>query len=137
MMFCRTLTLLVVASAMVAGCSSSTRKASPVASRNVITADEIARVNAGNAYEAIQRLQPRMLAKQRGPSSINLESQSRILVYVDGTRFGGIESLSLIPATSILKIQFLSASEATFRYGTGNSAGAIEITSRTSQRDSP
>jgi hypothetical protein len=137
MMSHRTLTLFAATCTLVAACSSPTRKASPVPSRNVITADEIARVNAANAYEAIQRLQPRMLAKQRGPSSISLENQSRILVYVDGTRFGGIESLPLIQATSILKIQFLSASEATFRYGTGNSAGAIEITSRTSQRDPP
>ena len=51
-------------------------------------------------------------------------------VYVDGARFGGIESLSLIQATPILEIRFLSASEATSRFGTGNSGGAIVITTR-------
>lgn len=136
-MFRRALTLVAAVCMVVGGCSSAGRQRNAPAARNVITADEIARVNATNAFEAIQRLQPRMLAKQRGPSSINLENQSRVLVYVDGTRFGGIENLSLIQANSILKIEFLSASEATFRYGTGNSAGAIEITSRTSQRESP
>jgi hypothetical protein len=113
------------------GCSSPGRQASAPATRNVITADEIARVNAATALEAIQRLQPAMLTKHRGPSSLHLEDQSQITVYVDGTRFGGVGSLSMIEATSILEIRFLSASEATFRYGTGNSAGAIDIKSRT------
>ncbi len=127
----RALTLLAVFCVVVGGCSSPGKHATPLASRNVITADEIAHVNATTAFEAIQRLQPAMLTKHRGPSSIHLEDQSQIVVYVDGTRFGGIESLNLIQATSILEIRFLSASEATFRFGTGNSAGAIVITSRT------
>ena len=126
----RTLILLASVCVVVGGCSSPGRHVGALASRNIITADEIARVNATTALEAIQRLQPTMLTKHRGPSSLHLEAESQIIVYVDGTRFGGIESLGLIQATSILEIRFLSASEATFRYGTGNSAGAIDITSR-------
>ena len=71
-----------------------------------------------------------MLTKQRGPSSINFENQVQIAVYLDGTRFGGIETLSLIQATSILEIRYLTASEATLRFGPGNAGGAIVITSR-------
>jgi len=127
----RALILLTAVCVVVGGCSSPGRQASAPATRNVITADEIARVNAATALEAIQRLQPAMLTKHRGPSSLHLEDQAQITVYLDGTRFGGVGSLSLIEATSILEIRFLSASEATFRYGTGNSGGAIEIKSRT------
>jgi hypothetical protein len=127
----RALTLFIAVCVISGGCTSPGRQARPLVSRNVIMADEIARVNATTALDAIQRLQPRMLTKQRGPSSINFEDQSQIVVYVDGTRYGGIDSLSLIQATSILEIRFLSASEATLKYGMGNSAGAIDITSRT------
>lgn len=127
----RALALFVAVCIIAGGCTSPGRHASPLGTRNVITPDDIARVNATNALEAIQRLQPRMLAKQRGPTSIYLEDQSQINVYLDGSRFGGVESLSLIQATSILEIRYLSASEATLKYGTGNSAGAIDITSRT------
>jgi len=126
----RVLSVLAAICAIVSGCSSPSRQPGPLVTRNVITADENARVNASNALEAIQRLQPRMVVKQRGPSSINFENQAQIAVYVDGSRFGGVESLSLIQATSILEIRYLSASEATQRYGTGNSGGAIVITSR-------
>lgn len=127
----RALSLLAAACAIIGACSSPGVQAGRPTTRNVILADDIARVGATNALEAIQRLQPRMLAKQRGPSSINFENQTQIAVYLDGTRFGGIESLSLIQATPILEIRFLSASEATFRFGTGNSGGAIVITTRT------
>jgi len=127
----RGLSLLAAACAVMGACSSPGARAGRPTTRNVILADDIARVGATNALEAIQRLQPRMLAKQRGPSSINFENQTQIAVYLDGTRFGGIETLSLIEATPILEIRFLSASEATFRFGTGNSGGAIVITTRT------
>jgi hypothetical protein len=110
--------------------SSSTPRAAR-SDRNVILADEIARVGASTALEAVQRLQPRMLEKQRGPSSINLEDQAQINVYVDGARMGGVEALSLIQAPAIVEIRYLSPSEATIRFGTGNAAGAIVVVTRT------
>lgn len=127
----RGLSLLAAACAVIGACTSPGAQTGRPTIRNVILADDIARVGATNALEAIQRLQPRMLAKQRGPSSINFENQTQIAVYLDGSRFGGIETLQLIEATPILEIRFLSASEATFRFGTGNSGGAIVITTRT------
>lgn len=111
-------------------CASAGGRKARLATHNVITADEIAHVGATTALEAIQRLQPRMLEKQRGPSSINFEDQAQIMVYVDGSRLGGIESLTLIQSAAIVEIRFLSASEATIRYGSGNAAGAIVITTR-------
>ena len=126
----RAMSLLAVACGIIGACSSPGAQPGKLGTRNVILPDDIARVGATNALEAIQQLQPRMLAKQRGPSSINFENQTQIAVYLDGTRFGGIETLALIQATPILEIRFLSASEATFRFGTGNSGGAIVITTR-------
>lgn len=112
-------------------CASSGKPPRHLANANLITADDIARVGATNALEAVQRLQPRMLEKRRGPTSINLEDQAQINVYVDGTRMGGIDALPLVQAAAIVEIRYLSASEATIRYGTGNAAGAIVITTKT------
>jgi hypothetical protein len=132
-MIVRTRGALLVAAfclASVACTSPGSRKAN-LATRNLITADDIKRVGATTALEAIQRLQPNMLEKKRGPSSINFEDQAQIMVYVDGSRLGGIEALTLIQSAAIVEIRFLSASEATIRYGTGNAAGAIVITTKT------
>lgn len=122
---------IAVVCLLAVACTSAGARRTNLATRNLITADEIQRVGATTALEAIQRLQPRMLEKQRGPSSINFEGQAQIMVYVDGSRLGGIDTLTLIQSAAIAEIRFLSASEATIRYGTGNAAGAIVITTRT------
>lgn len=131
-MIVRTRVALLVAAFCVASvaCTSPGARKANIATRNLITADDITRVGAATALEAIQRLQPNMLQKKRGPSSINFEDQAQIMVYVDGSRLGGIETLTLIQAAAIVEIRFLSASEATIRYGTGNAGGAIVITTR-------
>lgn len=94
----------------------------------------------GTAYDIVRLLRPSMLVS-RGVSTTR--SQSRlsmraadygIKVYLDGIRYGGVESLSMIPASMVFEIRWLSAIEATTRYGTGNVAGAIEITSRNARR---
>jgi hypothetical protein len=115
---------------LLVACASAGKSRSH-ANRDLITAGEIERVGATNALEAVQRLQPRMLVKQRGPSSINFEDQVQIAVYVDGSRMGGVEALPLIQAASILEIHYLSPSEAVIKYGTGNAGGAIVITTKT------
>jgi hypothetical protein len=121
--------LLVVSLASIACASAGTKQARP-STRNVITADQIKRIGATNALEAVQRLQPRMLEKQRGPSSINFEDQAQIVVYLDNSRLGGIETLTMVQTGNVVEIRYLSASEATTRFGTGNAAGAIVITTK-------
>jgi hypothetical protein len=121
--------LLVVSLATIACASAGAKQARP-STRNVITADQIKRIGATNALEAVQRLQPRMLEKQRGPSSINFEDQAQIVVYLDNSRLGGIETLTMVQTGNVVEIRYLSASEATTRFGTGNAAGAIVITTK-------
>jgi hypothetical protein len=42
-------------------------------------------------------------------------------------RFGGIDSLSRIPSTNIESIQYMNATDATTRYGTGYAGGLIRV----------
>jgi hypothetical protein len=52
-------------------------------------------------------------------------------VYLDDARLGGVEQLRWIPATTVREMRFLSAIEATTRYGVGHSGGAVVVMSRT------
>jgi hypothetical protein len=49
-------------------------------------------------------------------------------IYLNGARLiGGIENLHMIDASTVQQIVFLNSSEATTRYGAGNTAGAILV----------
>jgi hypothetical protein len=55
-----------------------------------------------------------------------------VIVYVDGTRMGGVQELKRISAQEVREIRFLSASDAQQRYGTGHAAGAIQVSLKSS-----
>jgi hypothetical protein len=79
-------------------------------------------VQVNSAYDAVQRLKPNFLVT-RGYSNFD-----RRTVYLNGARLlGGVDNLRTIEASSVRQIVFLSAIEATARYGTGNGAGALLV----------
>jgi len=95
-----------------------------------ITEQEIVASNAINAYEAIQRLRSDFLT-YRGETSFYLNrSKSMPTVYVDEQRYGEITVLENIPAQEVASIHLYRAWEATTKYGTGNTAGVIAVTTR-------
>ena len=94
----------------------------PRKQRNLITQDEIGTVDFRNAYEVIQALRPQML-RVRG--SIGLA------VFVNGIKMSnGTQSLYDISPTSIGEIRFLNSFDATARFGTDATDGAISITTK-------
>lgn len=102
---------------------------------NVITAEEIAQNPSSNAYELIQRLRPSFLrtrgAVHGAPSNgVNNIEAVDLVVYLNDTRLGGSDQLRQLPTTDIREIRYYSASDATTKWGTGNSAGAIQVISR-------
>lgn len=114
-----------VAGVVSGACASarSSRMTAEPPDRRVLTAEEISTIPVVTAYEAVQRLRPQFLRWTRGPE----DPAHRLLVYVDGLRRGGVEELNRLPASLVLEIRFLSAPEATARYGTGHPVGALEI----------
>ena len=118
---------LLVATAAVTACGSPRAPSATPRNADVITAEELERANIGNAYHAIERLRPRFL-RVRGPSSVANASADRVIVYVDNTRMGYVDVLREIQADDIREIRYLSASDATSRFGTGHTAGAILVT---------
>ena len=91
------------------------------------------------AYDIIRALRPNMLisrgvvARSQSRSSV-YQAISEIKIYLDGTPYEGVGSLATIPAATVQEVRWLSPMDATTRYGTGNTAGAIEVTTRQGPR---
>lgn len=120
------LMLAALASLTVACASARPPAAGATRDPDVITIAELERHADITARQAIERLRPRFL-RMRGPSSLQNPDADRLLVYVDNSRIGGIEVLDQIHAFEIREIRYLSAPDATSRYGTGHSGGVIAI----------
>ena len=97
-------------------------------SRNVITAEELAEVEASSAFDAIQKLRPAFL--RRGRVNYEDDTMSHPIVYLDGLRFGGVDELRHIRSGELIRIEYLNGSDATLRYGTGHKGGVLLLTTR-------
>ena len=120
--------LLLITALATAGCASGGGTGTN-ADRNRITTEQLAKVTANNAYEAIQILQPQWL-DDRGPTSVTNNEPTTAVVFMDGTRVGGLEYLRSVPITTLGEIRFLTAGVAGARYGMGLPRGAIELISK-------
>jgi hypothetical protein len=109
------LTLLAAACASGGGSGEG----GPRRDRNLITSEELIQFSdVGTAYDAIQRLRPAWL-RGRGGSSVR--------VFIDGLDMGDTRILRNYRAMAIRECRFISAADATTRWGTGFSGGVIEI----------
>jgi hypothetical protein len=119
----------------------STKKAADAAKpkrrSNVISEDEIAALGGAvqNALGLVQRLRPAML-RSRASSTTSGQSDGNssmdaampeVQVYFDNQKMGGINALADIALAQIREIRYLNASDATTLFGTGNTAGAIQV----------
>ena len=89
---------------------------------NLITSDELETVSQFDLFTAINRLRPAWL---RPGSRGTLPA-----VVMNGTpQAGGVETLKSMRPADVSKLEFMSAADATTRFGTGFQAGAIVVTS--------
>ncbi|MGH7460298.1 MAG: hypothetical protein ACREMA_04630 [Longimicrobiales bacterium] len=128
-------TIAILGLVLVSACSSAATKSStaaaaaPRGSRDLITRTQIDQMSVQDAYEIVSRMRPEYLREQRGPSSVNRGAVLAV-VYIDGVRRGGPEALRGLRPGEVEEIRFMSATDATTRYGTDHAAGVIEIKSR-------
>ena len=120
--------------ALAACASSGGGTAAKTQNPSVISVDEIEESSASNAYEVIQRLRPNFL-RTRGavhgtPGATNAMEMVDLVVYLNDNRLGGTDQLRQIAKADIREIRYFNSSEATTKWGTGHSAGAIQIVSR-------
>jgi hypothetical protein len=126
----RPLLLLFVLAAGTACAAQQGRNARPRHRADAILADEIERASATNAYELVQQLRPTFF-RSRGAESITNPTPPTPVVYLDEVRYGSIADLRNIPASNVLEIHYLSAIDATSRFGTGHTGGAILVKTKT------
>ncbi len=107
-----------------AACASAggSSDGSPRRNPNLITAEELVDFPTMSALDAVRRLRPRWLQGRA-----NLRPQ----VVVDGARMDNLEdALQSIQAASVRTMRYMSASDATMRFGTNFVGGVIEVTTR-------
>jgi hypothetical protein len=116
--------LAALALVIAASCSQTSQTpAGARSSSNLLTAREIASTPAVDAYDAVQRLRPNFLRSRSTASTSNAYP----VVYVDGLRKGGVEYLRVIRAAEVAEIRYLSAIDATTRYGMNVEAGVLDV----------
>lgn len=123
------MTGLCLALLLLAGCATTQKRddIGPRYTPDLLTEDEIAASGAANAYDLIRNLRPHWL-QGRGRKSIMFDSASVPVVYVNGNRYGDVNSLASISKDNITLIEFLNAGDATTLLGVNHPSGAIMIT---------
>ena len=107
-----------------ASCSSGSGGSSgPRRDPNLITTEEMAEFTTLTAADVVRRLRPRWLQGRGGANAP--------ILILDGARMGdAANALRSISVSDISEMSYLNASDATMRYGTNFTGGAIVVTSR-------
>jgi len=92
-----------------------------------MTEQELRESTVLNALDAVRQLRPAWL-RSRGATSLG--TQAEVVVYYGEVRMGGVGSLSQFNIGGIKELRYYNATEATNRWGTGHSAGAILVVPR-------
>lgn len=117
---------VVLASALAfsgAACASGGGGASRPAgaTQNRIVEAELADLGQIDALQAVNRLRPQWLSTRSGAAPV---------LYVDGQRRSNVQELGTIRASDVEQMEYMSATDASTRYGTGHTGGAVLVTTR-------
>jgi len=123
---CGSLALFAAALAGAAACAPAVRRGSDPLSP-VISREQIAALHATDALEVVRRLRGQQL-HVRGATSLVDPAGALATVYVDRMPVGTVTALRDIEAADLQEIRFLSAWDATTKYGGRHRAGVIEVT---------
>ena len=100
----------------------------------ILSADEISTAHADitNAYDAIARLRPNWLQPHGITSGQDNGAGTEFaVVYLDGQRYGDLNSLRGIPAFHVGTIRYYDVTQAGGRFGIrAGSSGVIEVTTK-------
>ena len=120
---------LLVAACAGPGAGDPEAPAPESGSRNVIVQDDLAAYSDLSAFEIVRRLRPAWL-RYRGQSVLSGPEREGLRVYLDGSFYGDADALGQLQARNLEEIRFLDSRQATLRFGTGHTVGAILVTTR-------
>ena len=119
---------LLITFAVAACASSGGGEGGPRRSANLITAEELTDAFEQSVYQAIQRLRPRWLTA-RGNASFSSAENRLPSVIMDDVPYR-LSILDNVRPEEVETLRYISASDATTRWGTGYPAGVIEVRTR-------
>jgi hypothetical protein len=123
--------VIVVMVMLAAGCGMTRTAENLEKTRELLTAEEIAKTAALNAYDAIRIRRPAFFIPP-GTKPVNASDRTipRPKVYLNGVYYGELDSLREIPVSEIKEIRYLESMDATQKYGAVHPAGAIEVNTK-------
>jgi hypothetical protein len=92
--------------------------------RTVLTREQMLKGHYTTVYDAVEALRSYWL-RPRGPDSFLFPSQ--VWVYVDDSRYGGVDALRNLQPTLVNTVRFYDGPSATGRWGVDNGAGVIHV----------
>jgi len=117
---------VVVALTLAGGACASSGGTRAQRNRDVLTEEELAREPGRSLLETIEALRPEWLSVR---SSRTFASETYVSVIVDGMRqMEGGDALRTYRTSQALKLEYMSAADATTRYGVDMAGGAIIVT---------
>jgi hypothetical protein len=114
---------------LLAAACSATGGSGGGGSPNLITREQVELLPEGTAFTVIQRFRSGWL-RPRTQATFGNSNPAYAEVFVDEMHYGDINSLSRISSNQIETIQYISATDATTRYGTGYMGGIIRVNTR-------
>jgi hypothetical protein len=99
----------------------------------VISERELGTSTARNALEAVQKLRPQWL-RGRGSGSFG-RAPDVVMIYLNDVRLGGPPALAQLMTDGVKEIRYFNAADATSRWGTDHTAGAIVVTMKSGGGD--
>jgi hypothetical protein len=127
---------LLAAAALLSACASTTpgtsntRAITRESAPDYITSVEVAATPVANVYDLISRLRPQWLRTQTGSIRSNTRNQV-VVVYLDDTRIGDVQSLRTISTSGVATLRYYDAARAATvlrNPGSDPIGGAIVIT---------
>jgi hypothetical protein len=119
------LRLLTIAGlALAAACSLHSANPSPKVDRNLLTPEQFANKGYNTAYDVVEAMRSNWLA-ERGTDSFS--SPTKVQVYFDGIKLGGVETLRTVDLRPVTYIRFFDGITATARWGLDHGQGAIYV----------
>lgn len=126
-----TLSFLAIAlsAGLLSACGATMGGTGTTPHQSTITREELAETNARNVYDALQRARPSWM-RARGPVSATDPTEARPTIYMNGNRYGDLESLKDINVEEIQELRYWEPGQASARFGMGNPSGVIEVIRR-------
>ncbi|HUF26064.1 MAG TPA: hypothetical protein VMM18_03685 [Gemmatimonadaceae bacterium] len=119
----------VMTLALACASSGGTREAREGSDRLVLAPDDSRIQMGGTVLDLIRRERPQWLSRRTNPTGPGSQSAG-IVVYRDGVRLGGVDTLREMPVHVVESARFLSGPEASSRFGLNHQFGAILLVTR-------